>query len=52
MKKVVKAFLDFIHAFFSLLIKPALQSEIGSYSCIDVNQHFFAKLNQISVDII
>ena len=38
--------------FFSLLIKPELQSEIGSYSCIDVNQHFFAKLNQISVDII
>ena len=38
--------------FFSLLIKPALQSQIGSYSCIDVNQNFFAKLNQISVDII
>ena len=38
--------------FFLLLIKPELHSEIRNHSCIDVNQHFFAKLNQISVDII
>ena len=38
--------------FFILLIKPELHSEIRNHSCIDVNQHFFAKLNQISVDII